>query len=80
MGLIGDAPGVGIYRETKATALRSKTMPANAARSVGSVPKSREEIPLPTANQTTPPTAIARNAWAQPLRYDASLLCHRRGA
>jgi hypothetical protein len=62
MGLIGDAPGVGIYRETKATALRSKTMPANVARSVGSVPKSREEIPLPTANQTTPPTAIPTNA------------------
>jgi hypothetical protein len=55
-------------------------MPADVAGSRGSVPKSREAIPLAAANQATLPTAIPEKREAQPLRYDASLLCHRRGA
>jgi hypothetical protein len=37
-------------------------MPANVAGSRGSVPKSREAIPLAAANQATLPTGIPRNA------------------
>ena len=80
MGLIGDAPGVGKYRETKTTALRSKIMPANVAGSRGAVPKSREAIPLGRGKPSHTSDCHSEKREAQPLRYDASLLYHRGGA
>src|SRR5206468_12228133 len=62
IGSMRDARRAGMYPATSAIQASSRTMPANVAGSVGSVPKSSEAIHLATANDATVPTAIPSNA------------------
>ena len=80
MGLMREARRAEMYPARKATALRSKIIPAKVAGSVGSVPNRSEAIPRATANDATVPNCNPEERESQGFGDDTRLDARRSRA